>query len=300
MADRIKLGATLPMIDTGGEPETVAAFAQAAEAFGYDHLCAADHVLGVNAANRPGWSGRNTSADYFHDPFVVYGYLAGITRKIGFSTQVLILAQRQTALVAKQAASLDVLSGGRFRLGVGIGWNQDEMTALGEDFHTRGRRSVEQVEVLRRLWAEDHVTFQGRYHNIPDVGIRPRPAHGIPVWLGGHKDETLKRVAQYGDGWIMLQYPQGEAATAAFDALRSHARAAGRDPASIGLEVWTSSVGTPEDWRAEVRGWKAAGVTHITVNNVFAGYHHKRIEARSLGAHIDAIQRFRDAVAAEL
>jgi alkanesulfonate monooxygenase SsuD/methylene tetrahydromethanopterin reductase-like flavin-dependent oxidoreductase (luciferase family) len=157
----MQIGVTLPLIDIGGDPATVRDFAQAAEGLGYDHLGAPDHVLGANVANRPDWGNRNTSADFFHEPFVLFGFLSGVTRTIGFSTQVLILAQRQTALVAKQAASLDVLSGGRFRLGIGIGWNPVEFLGLNEDFKTRGRRSEEQVRVLKALWAEPHVTYSG-------------------------------------------------------------------------------------------------------------------------------------------
>ena len=158
----MKIGITLPLVDIGGEPSVVRDFAQTAEGLGYDHLAAPDHVLGANAASRPDWGNRNTSKDLFHDPFVLFGFLSAATQRIGFSTQVLILAQRQTALVAKQAASLDVLSGGRFRLGVGIGWNEVEFVGLNESFHNRGRRSEEQVEVMRRLWAEQHVKLAGQ------------------------------------------------------------------------------------------------------------------------------------------
>src|SRR5579862_634188 len=188
----MQLGVTLPLIDIGGAPETVREFALAAEVHGYDHLAAPDHVLGVNVASRPDWGNRNTSADYFHDPFVLFGFLSGITTRVGFATEVLILAQRQTVLVAKQAASLDVLSGGRFRLGVGIGWNEVEFVGLNENFHNRGRRSEEQVQVMQALWAEPHVSFKGRWHTIEDAGINPRPAAGkVPVWFGGHHERTL-------------------------------------------------------------------------------------------------------------
>ena len=174
----MKLGVALPLIDVavGGDPAAIREFAQAAEAIGYQDLSAPDHVLGVNVASRPDWGDRNTSADLFHDPFVLFGFLAGCTRNIEFSTQVLILAQRQAVLVAKQAASLDVLCGGRFRLGVGVGWNPVEFIGLNENFHNRGRRSEEQVEVMQALWAEPHVTFAGKYHTIEDAGINPRPA----------------------------------------------------------------------------------------------------------------------------
>jgi probable F420-dependent oxidoreductase len=300
MGERIKLGTALPFTDIGSSPEVVASFAQAAEALGYDHLTGTDHVLGVNVENRPDWDmSRNTSADVFHDPFVLFGFLANATRKIEFSVQVLILAQRQAALVAKQAASVDILSGGRFRLGVGIGWNKAEFIALNENFHDRGKRSEEQIEVMQKLWAEEHVTFKGKWHEIPDAGINPLPLNrSIPLWFGGHADATLRRIAKYGDGWIMLAHPAGEAATASFEKMRGYVAEAGRDPASIGIEIWTSmGEGEPEDWRAEARFWKEAGVTHITVNNAREREHHKRIEGRSFSDHLVGIERYREAVA---
>jgi len=295
----MKLGVALPLSDIGGDAATVRLFAQAAEAAGYDHLGAPDHVLGVNAASRPGWGARNTSADLFHDPFVLFGFLSGCTTRIGFSTEVLILAQRQTVLVAKQAASLDVLSGGRFRLGIGIGWNEVEFVGLNEDFHNRGRRSEEQVQVMRALWAEPHVKFEGKWHHIDDAGINPMPIRGrIPIWFGGHHDLTLRRIAKWGDGWMMNAYPAGAAAEADFAKLRAYAEQAGRDPASIGVEVWVSiGAGDEANWREEFKFWKSAGVTHVTLNATFQRSHHRRIASRSLQAHLTAIDRYRDAVA---
>jgi probable F420-dependent oxidoreductase len=255
--------------------------------------------LGVNAASRPGWGARNTSADLFHDPFVLFGFLSGCTTRVGFSTEVLILAQRQTVLVAKQAASLDVLSGGRFRLGIGIGWNEVEFVGLNEDFHNRGRRSEEQVQVMRALWAEPHVKFEGKWHHIDDAGINPMPIRGrIPIWFGGHHDLTLRRIAKWGDGWMMNAYPAGAAAEADFAKLRAYAEQAGRDPASIGVEVWVSiGAGDEANWREEFKFWKSAGVTHVTLNATFQRSHHRRIASRSLQAHLTAIARYRDAVA---
>ncbi len=296
----LQFGVTLPLTDVGGAPETVRRLAQTAEAMGYHHLGAADHVLGANVANRPEWDlTRNTSKDLFHDPFVLFGFLAGCTERIGFSTQVMILPQRQTALVAKQAASLDVLSGGRFRFGVGVGWNPVEFQALGEDFSNRGRRSAEQVRLMRRLWAEPHVTFQGRWHDVDDAGINPLPAaRRIPVWFGGHHDVTLRRIAELGDGWIMNAHPQGPAAAAEFAKLRGYAEAAGRDPAEIGLEVWVSTAeGGPDDWRRAAEGWAALGVTHITLNTAYGRLHHERIPERTLDAHLAAMEAYLPVVA---
>ena len=295
----MKLGVTLPLSDIGGDPATVRVFAQAVEAAGYDHLAAPDHVLGVNAASRPGWGARNTSADLFHDPFVLFGFLSACTTRIGFSTEVLILPQRQTVLVAKQAACLDVLSGGRFRLGIGIGWNEVEFVGLNEDFHNRGRRSEEQVQVMQALWAEPHVKFEGRWHHIDDAGVNPLPiGRRIPIWFGGHHDLTLRRIAKWGDGWMMNAYPAGAAAEADFAKLRAYAEEAGRDPDSIGVEVWVSTgAGDEASWREEFKFWKSAGVTHVTVNSAFERNHHRRIASRSLQAHLTALERYRNAVA---
>ena len=248
----MKLGVTLPLSDVGGDPATARLFAQAAEAAGYDYLAAPDHVLGVNVASRPHWGSRSTSADLFHDPFVLFGFLSACAARIGFSTQVLILPQRQTVLVAKQAACLDVLSGGRFRLGIGIGWNEVEFVGLNEDFHNRGRRSKEQVQVMQALWAAPHVKFDGEWHHIDDAGINPLPnKRRIPIWFGGRHDLTLRRIAKWGDGWIMNAYPAGADAQADFAKLRAYAEAAGRDPASIGIDVWVS--GAPGTRQAGAR-----------------------------------------------
>lgn len=295
----MKLGISLPLVDIQGDPATVRDFAQAAEALGYHHLAAPDHVLGVNVASRPDWGARNTSKDFFHDPFVLFGFLSACTRTIEFAPEVLILAQRQTVLVAKQAASLDVLSGGRFRLGVGIGWNEVEFVGLNENFRNRGRRSEEQVQVLRALWAEPHVTFKGQWHTIDDAGINPLPLkRQIPIWFGGHADVTLRRIARWGDGWMMLAHARGEEANAAFAKLRRYAEEAGRDPNSIGLEVWVSTAeGGPDEWRNEFKAWKAAGVTHITVNSTYARGPHKRIAGRSVADHMAAMQQYHAAVA---
>ncbi len=294
----MKLGITLPLVDLQGDPVTVRDFAQAAEGLGYHHLGAPDHVLGVNVASRPDWGQRNTSADCFHDPFVLFGFLSACTKTIEFSTQVMILPQRQTALVAKQVASLDVLSGGRFRFGIGIGWNPVEFTGLNESFANRGKRSEEQVRVMQALWADRHVTFKGEWHTIEDAGINPLPTgRRIPLWFGGHEDVTLQRIAKWGDGWIMLAHGLGDKAKSEFEKLRGYAREAGRNPADIGLEVWVSTgAGGPDDWRREFQGWKALGVTHVTVNSTYARGPHTRIAGKSMAAHLDAMRQYHAAV----
>ncbi|HLJ04637.1 MAG TPA: LLM class F420-dependent oxidoreductase [Acetobacteraceae bacterium] len=294
----MQLGASLPVADIGTGPAVVRDYAQAAEGLGYEYLVAPDHVLGANPAADHGGRRVGTTASAYHDPFVLFGFLAGCTQRIGFAVGVLILAQRQAVLVAKQAASLDVLCGGRFRLGIGVGWNEVEFLGLNENFHNRGKRSAEQVPVMQALWANEHVTFDGEFHHIEDAGINPRPPSGrVPIWYGGHAEATFRRAAKYGDGFMPLAYPAGDAALAAFDKLRSLTREAGRDPAAMGIEVWASLTGTEDDWRREFQFWKQAGVTHVTAHTTYTSNHHKRIDGRSAEAHLAAITQYRAAVA---
>jgi probable F420-dependent oxidoreductase len=295
----MQLGASLPVADIGTGPTVLRDYAQAAEGLGYAYLVAPDHVLGANPATDHGGRRVGTTANAYHDPFVLFGFLSGCTQRIGFAVGVLILAQRQAVLVAKQAASLDQLSGGRSRLGIGVGWNEIEFIGLNEDFHTRGKRSEEQVRVMQALWAEPHVSFAGAFHRIDDAGINPRPALGrVPIWFGGHAEATFRRAAKYGDGFMPLAYPAGDAALAAFDKLRRLTREAGRDPAKMGLEVWTSpGAGTEADWRQEITFWKQAGVTHVTAHTTYVSGHHKRIDGRTATEHLAVITRYRAAVA---
>src|SRR5271168_4611303 len=292
----MQLGTLLPLGDIGGDPAVVREYAQAAEAIGYHFVEAPDHVLGASEASAPE-PGR-TGAGLFHDPFVLFGYLAGCTTKLGFSTGVLILPQRQTVLVAKQAACLDVLCGGRFRLGIGVGWNEVEFIGLNENFHNRGRRSEEQVQVMQKLWAEPHVSFKGRWHTIEEAGINPMPAsRNVPVWYGGHHEHTLPRIAKWGDGWMPNAYPPNQSALDVFGELRRLTEQAGRDPAAVGIEVWTScGEGAEADWRKEIAFWKQAGASHICLTTTFNRRHHHRIPGRTVDDHLAAMKRYRDAV----
>ncbi|HEX3860316.1 MAG TPA: LLM class F420-dependent oxidoreductase [Stellaceae bacterium] len=295
----MQLGCSLPVGDIGTGAAVLRDYAQSAEGHGFTYLVAPDHVLGANPDVDHGGRRVGTTATAYHDPFVLFGFLSGCTRKIGFAVGVLILAQRQAALVAKQAASLDVLSGGRFRLGIGVGWNEVEFTGLNENFANRGKRSAEQVRVMQALWAEPHVDFTGEFHRIEDAGINPRPASGrVPIWYGGHAEATFRRCARYGDGYMPLAFPAGDKALAAFEKLRTLTREAGRDPAAMGLEVWVSpGTGGPDDWRREIAFWKEGGVTHATVHTTYASANHTRIPGRTPAEHLAAIIRYRDAVA---
>jgi len=287
----MQLGAIFPQIDIGHDAIAARDYAQAAESLGYDHLVAFDHVLGANADSRPGWSGAYRHTDSFLEPLVLFGYLAGVTERLELVTGIVILPQRQTVLVAKQAATVDVLSGGRLRLGIGIGWNEVEFEALGENFHDRGRRSEEQIELMRALWTNELVTFDGRWHKVTDAGLNPLPTQRpIPIWFGGSDDRVLRRIARYGDGWIPLRGSFDER-QASIVKLHEYVRREGRDPASIGIESWVSIGGrSPDEWVEAVAEWKELGATHISVNTMRSGLPNTQ-------AHIDAIGRFKDAVA---
>jgi probable F420-dependent oxidoreductase len=295
----MQLGATIPVADIGTGPSQIRDYAQTVEGLGFNYLQAPDHVLGANPATVTGKGRVGTNESPYHDPFVLFGFLAACTTTLGFAPGVLILAQRQAALVAKQAACLDVLSNGRLRLGVGVGWNQVEFTGLNEIFSNRGRRSEEQVQVMQALWSQPYVTFKGRYHTIEDAGINPRPGSGhIPIWFGGHHEATLQRTAKYGDGWMPLAYPADETALAVFDKLHGLIKAEGRDPASVGLEVWLSlGSGDEEAWHRDFAFWKKAGVTHVTAHTTYASGHHKRIAGHTAEDHLAAITRFQAVVA---
>ena len=283
----MRYGVVFPQTEIGKDPSAIRDFAQAAEELGYHHLLAYDHVVGANPASRPGWRPPYTYKDTFHEPFVLFGYLAGLTKHIELVTGVIILPQRQTVLVAKQAAALDVLSGGRLRLGIGIGWNPVEYEALGENFKNRGRRSEEQVEVMRKLWTQELVTFEGEWYKITDAGLNPLPIQRpIPIWFGGGHDQTLRRVARLGDGWFPLLGPDDKC-RAMIEKIRAYTREAGRDPRSVGIEGRIMvGQGSPEQWTKEIQAWKELGATHVTANTMKAGF-------SSPSGHVEAIRRFR-------
>ena len=289
----MKIGAILPQTEIGADPGAVREFAQAADDLGYEHLIAFDHVLGVDASKHEGFSGPYNHTHMFHEPFVMFGYLAGLTKSIEMVTGILILGQRQTALVAKQAAEVDVLTGGRLRLGIGVGWNAVECEGMGENFHTRGRRCVEQIELMRALWTQEVVNFEGRYHQVTHAGINPLPVQRpIPVWIGGYAEAVLRRIGQIADGWFPL-FGLDAGVLEAVARVREYAKEAGRDPASVGVEgrVRLSEHPNPEDWQGVADIWAQAGTSHLSINTMNAGL-------KGPDQHIDAIRRFKEAVSA--
>jgi len=280
----MRIGVVFPQVEIGADLAVLRDYAQTAEGLGYTHLLAYDHVLGADTSTRPDWSGPYTSNSLFHEPMVFFGWLAAFTQ-LELVTGVIILPQRQTALFAKQAAELDVLSGGRVRIGVGVGWNAVEYEALNEDFHNRGRREEEQVEVLRLLWTQQVVNFKGRWHSIPGAGLNPLPVQRpIPIYLGGRSDPAYRRIARIADGW-MPQFPPNAEGVEIVERVRQYTREAGRDPAKLGMEA-RLSVGrtTPDEWRRQVEGWRGLGATHLSVNTMGMGLAAPR-------DHIAAIER---------
>ena len=204
----MRIGAVFPQLEAGTDIGAITDYIQNVESLGFDHILAFDHVLGANASSRPGWSGAYQHTDSFYEPITFYSYVAAITSRLELATGVIILPQRQTALFAKQSATLDLISAGRLRLGIGTGWNQVEYEALGENFHNRGKRSEEQINLLRKLWSEELITFKGKFHTVTDAGLNPLPPkRSIPIWFGGMADPVLERVAKIGDGWLPLGSP---------------------------------------------------------------------------------------------
>ena len=262
----MQVGVVFPQTEIGADPGGVRAFAQAAQQLGYRHLLAYDHVLGADISARPDWPGPYTAEHQFHEILVLFGYLAAAAPSLELVTGVLVLPQRQTALVAKQAAEIDILTGGRFRLGVGLGWNFVEFESLGEEFGNRGRRAEEQIELLRRLWTEPVVTFEGRYHRVPGAGINPLPVQRpIPVWIGGSAEPAIRRAARIADGFFP-QRPLAGGWPATMERLRAWLEEAGRDPGAFGIEARIDvSSGTPDDWRRAAEEWRALGATHLSV-----------------------------------
>ncbi len=282
----MKLGVVYPQTEMGSDPAIALDLAQTVEESGFDHLLAYDHVLGASHDREPKLMGPYTEESLFHEPFVFFGFLAAATSRLELVTGVLILPQRQTALVAKQAAEVDVLSGGRLRLGVGVGWNYVEYDALGENFSDRGRRQEEQIEVIRRLWEEPLVTYKGQYHEIDRAGILPMPGRKIPIWFGGLSTPAYERAARLGDGFIYAG--NAEVAGAALEETREFMRRAGRDVSGFGSELMLMDVGgdDPDRWVSEVRAWKEAGGTHLSLVTMGLGLADPR-------THIDTMTSFK-------
>jgi probable F420-dependent oxidoreductase len=302
----VKVGVVFPTYEIGRDPVLIRDFVQSAEDLGYDHIVIYDHVLGADPAGRAGgWRGPHDKDNAFHEALTSIAFMAGMTKRIGFFTAVLVLPQRQAALVAKQAAQIEIMAPGRLRLGIGVGWNEVEYEGMGADFHTRGRLIEEQIEVMRRLWAEEVVDFKGKWHTLDRVGLNPLPPNPVPIWFGGTSDVVLKRAARLGDGWVPIgRRNYGEMR----ETIQRGLVAADRDPGNFGVEVFVNFmpgntyrlhqppnpdvklVNTPEIWRSKVvEAGEALGATHAALMTMDYGL-------PSAQAHLDAIRLYGEAV----
>jgi probable F420-dependent oxidoreductase len=285
----MQLNAIFPTRDIGSDPAMIRDWAQAAEDLGYAYIEVPDHVFG--AAARGDFVPRYNEKDPFHETFVMLGFLAAVTKTIRLSSGVLISPQRQTGLIAKQAAEVDLLSGGRLRLGVGVGWNPVEYAALGTDWNTRGAREAEQITVLRRLWSEDLVSFSGRFHAMEAVNIVPQPVQRpIPIWLGGFSDAVVKRAARLADGWMPILPPDAQAEQK-LALLRAELARHGRDQSKFGIEGWLRmQERDPEQWADAANGWRRLGADFVMLYPMF--------RTQKFADLIDTLRRFKEAASA--
>jgi probable F420-dependent oxidoreductase len=285
----MEFGAVLPHNEIGTDPGAIRAWAQGVEALGAGHILLYDHVLGADPDRPGGWRGAYDKDVAFHEPLTTFAFIAAVTERVQMMPTVMILPQRQAALVAKQAAEVAILSRNRFRLGVGTGWNTIEYEALGVPYAGRGKRQEEQVELMRKLWTEDSLTFEGNLHRVDRASINPRPSQPIPVWFGGSAPALLQRCARIGDGWIPLM-GANDAARAAIDTIRTHRTAAGKSMDGFGIQAQAQfRGGNPERWRTHADAWREMGATHLALATHNA-------EPTGVDGHLRRLSQYLDAV----
>ncbi len=285
----MRIGVVFPQTELGGDVGAVRAYGERVDELGFAHILAYDHVVGADPEVHTPWNGPYNVDTTFHEPFVMFGYLAAVT-SLELVTGIIILPQRQTALVAKQAAEVDLLTGGRFRLGVGLGWNAVEYEALGKDFSNRGKRLDEQIDLMRRLWTERAVTYDGAFEQVTAAGLAPLPVQRpIPVWVGAVAEPALRRVGRLADGWFP-QMPPGPRLDDAWGIVKRAAADAGRDPDAIGVEgrISWSDAGMDELVKHAGR-WRQAGATHLAINTMGAGL-------GSVDGHLDVLAKASEAL----
>jgi probable F420-dependent oxidoreductase len=286
----MKIGIVFPHNEIGTDPGAIRAYAQGAEALGADHMLVYDHVLGADPDRPGGWDGPYDINDAFHEPFTLFSFMAAVTTTIEFATSVLVLPQRPTALVAKQAAELAILSENRFRMGIGVGWNEVEFEALGVPFADRGARQAEQVDLLRRLWTEDSVTYKGETHSVTQAGILPRPSRSIPIWLGCSVPKALRRCGRIGDGWFPLGRPDVNSKNM-IDIIRAAREEAGLSWDSFGIQAQAQSRGgDPDRWKIHHDTWRDLGCTHLAIVTHYIG------NGTDIDAHLGSAEKYFDAV----
>jgi probable F420-dependent oxidoreductase len=267
----MQFGAVLPHNEIPADPAAIRAYLEGLERLGVTHLLAYDHVLGADRDREGGFTGPYDKDVAFHEPLTFFAYAAAVTSRLEFMSAVLILPQRQTVLVAKQAAEVAILSGNRLRLGIGTGWNRVEYEALNEDFGNRGKREADQVRLLQQLWSESSVSYESAYHRVDKAGINPRPSAPVPVWFGGSAPAVLQRCAELGDGWVPLGAPNDDS-RAALEAIRAHREQAGKPMTGFGVQAQAQYAGgTPERWRSHARRWEDIGATHLAIATHNAG-----------------------------
>jgi len=282
-----------PQIEIGADRGGVRAYAEAVQELGFEHILAYDHVLGADRAGYPDWQGPYDHDSLFHEIFVLFGFIAGVAPGLELVSGVVILPQRQTVLVAKQAAEVDVLTGGKFRLGIGIGWNHVEYEGLGMSFNDRARRYEEQIDLLRRLFAERSLTYRGAHHSITSAGLLPLPVQQrLPIWIGGSAEPAIRRAARLADGFFPLRPIEGKTMPETIGLLRGWLVEEGRDPDAFGLEPRLSVLDKkPDEWRAEAEEWRTLGATHLSIDTMRAGL-------PGVDAHIARLAEAKAAVAA--
>ena len=307
MTNRLRFGATYPTLDLGTDPDVLRRWAQGLEEIGFDELFIPEHVIGINAELKPDWRPLNPNTlkrdvpiydhtNPFYEPFVAMGFLAAVTNRIMLTSGVLIAPQRQTALLAKQAAIADVLSRGRIRLGVGVGWNDAEFAALGSEYKTRGRRLDEQIGVLRRLWTEGSVTFEGRFDSFDAAGLAPLPIQRpIPIVIGGDSDAALERAATIGDGWF-LTHVAADCVDRAGRFWKRVDELGRRDEVCLVGTVYQGP-GTPDEMLPAIQTWAELGATHLNLRT--ASYpiqwsDGEVVRKTDVNEHLDALHRVRD------
>jgi probable F420-dependent oxidoreductase len=290
----MRVGVVFPQTEIGADAGAVRAYAEHVEGLGFTHLLAYDHVVGADPEIHVGWDGPYDVHSTFHEPLVMFGYLAAVTASLELVSGIVILPQRQAVLVAKQAAEVDLLSGGRLRLGVGIGWNAVEYEALGEDFSNRGRRCEEQVDLMRRLWTEQTVTYRGTFHRVTGAGLAPLPLQRpIPVWFGAFSPRAIRRAGRLADGWFPMVGP-GPALDDALRLIRHAATEAGRDPDGIAMEGRVSWRGNVRELADGLRAWAGAGASHVAINTMGAGLESVDDHIAALATAADVAKTFAD------